>query len=958
MAQRGVIWSAVVLAGALLGASAPWSRVPPACNELPAAEREAARVAGRCEGRAPIVNVAPGAARPGEVRAARVPVPDLRGRLFNRQDERLGRFIVLVDYRESAQRRDWVLDQVPRPPAALPVGADLRVILSDGALVRVPDVRGGLARALALLHRSGLTWSNADGNGRVIGQAPPAGTAVRPGTRVELKFKPAQLALAPESTRPDVAPPPARPPATAPAPPSAAPPAGTGSPPATPAPPGKAPAAPGVTAPGSITMPDLLGMAFDAARARLQGVDVQRVHRAGTEPGGTVIGQTPPAGAMVAPGTTVRLVLSDGSLVRVPRVMSFTLSEARLRLAPTELRPVITNVPSDAPAGTVVSQQPAEGQFAERGSTVRIAVSSGPAPKQALTMPGLVGVPFDRARGQLGAFKVERSERAAREPVGTILEQLPAAGAKIEPGATVSIIVSSGGRPEVIEVANVAGQSADVAARTLSEFRVEREAMASVEPAGRVLGQEPAPGTTLAPGATVRLRVSDGSLVRAPDVTRMTVAQARDVGRAAGLEVEVAGEGDDDAHVVRQTPVSGAVVGRGSALSLAVEPRMLPFSLPPQARDAWTRIATSTVQLPSRTLAMIAVALLAVLALLIVAVRRARATRAVIEPVFVPPEPTPPSRRAAVDAPPTAPFPAVPRASAAPAARDVSPQVMRTRADAARKPAGAAPRARPVPPIPASIAATPAASGPDTSSPDADAPIGAPPSAAPADRGPPPVSIAPTAGAVERPAVMRRPAAGPRVYEAPPAPPPFAPPVAATAAPPLDRATPAREAGVPPRGAPASMQRADVAPARPKTPLPAATAGGRPAMSAAPGAVRIYQAPPESRADAPSRAPSQTPAPAAAVEPQVVPASLVGQPIVVAATPLPVIDRATPDPVVFSATARLDSDPAATRSPNAAPRGPEIRIGARLDAGECGVRELARSAATDERTDEVSEESK
>jgi hypothetical protein len=69
-------------------------------------------------------------------------------------------------------------------------------------------------------------------------------------------------------------------------------------------------------------------------------------------------------------------------------------------------------------------------------------------------------------------------------------------------------------------------------------------------------------------------------------------------------------------------------------------------------------------------------------------------------------------------------------------------------------------------------------------------------------------------------------------------------------------------------------------------------------------------------------------------------------------TPPPVV--APPiDPATITATARLDADPAKTVANNATPRGPEIRIAARLDAGDGSVRELPAEAAPHELTEET-----
>jgi beta-lactam-binding protein with PASTA domain len=431
----------------LVGVMAAATPAVPPCNKLPVAQRETARLAGRCSGPAPIIDTAP--------KVSRVPVPDLRGRLFDPADARLANFVVVVSYREGADRRNWVLDQRPRPPARLSPGGDLTLVLSDGTLVRVPNVRGAYARALALLHRSGLTWTNADqgvAQARVVGQSPEAGTAVRPGSEVTLRLG-SPLALAPGPPQPQNRPP--APVAQTPAPSESAP----------------RPAA------RQTPMPNVMGLQIDDAVQRLPTGDVQRVIRAGTEAAGTVIGQTPAAGASLADGASIRLVLSDGSLVKVPRVKSFSVGEARQRLAAQGgLRPVITEVASDVRAGTVLMQRPAEGEIAGRGSVVQLQISKGRviAPKKETAPPAAADQPTDRTEAQ----------------------------------------TPSRAEPAPIAVPKVIGQSQQASTSALAGFRVESTSVASAEPAGRVIAQDPAPGTALGPGATVRLQVSDGSLAR------------------------------------------------------------------------------------------------------------------------------------------------------------------------------------------------------------------------------------------------------------------------------------------------------------------------------------------------------------------------------------------------------------------------------------------------------------
>jgi hypothetical protein len=59
------------------------------------------------------------------------------------------------------------------------------------------------------------------------------------------------------------------------------------------------------------------------------------------------------------------------------------------------------------------------------------------------------------------------------------------------------------------------------------------------------------------------------------------------------------------------------------------------------------------------------------------------------------------------------------------------------------------------------------------------------------------------------------------------------------------------------------------------------------------------------------------------------------------------------DPATIAATARLEAEPAKTVASNATPRGPEIRIAARLDAGDGFVRELPAETSPHELTEET-----
>jgi len=245
---------------------------------------------------------------------------------------------------------------------------------------------------------------------------------------------------------------------------------------------------------------------------------VQRSYRAAAEAGGTVLAQSPMAPATLPAGAPVTLVLSDGSLVRVPRLTSININDARQRLQKDfdlEAQPVV--VTSELRVGTVIEQQPSEGTLVKRGSVVRLQVSAGQEGPELIDVPNVVGLAFDRAQSRLTRFSVERAERSRTErssaPEGQVVEQSPRAASRATAGSVIVLTVSSAPRAavEIFEMPNVVGRADADAARSLAEFNVSRSAIASAEPRGRIVAQTPAPGATLLPGDSVSLQISAGS---------------------------------------------------------------------------------------------------------------------------------------------------------------------------------------------------------------------------------------------------------------------------------------------------------------------------------------------------------------------------------------------------------------------------------------------------------------
>jgi serine/threonine-protein kinase len=176
------------------------------------------------------------------------------------------------------------------------------------------------------------------------------------------------------------------------------------------------------------------------------------------------------------------------------------LGEAGFEVAPTEFET------SDRPAGRVIDQDPSGDSFVAPGSVVTITVSSGP---PEVAVPNVTSQLLGQAKATLEAqgFEVDVVRSDTDDPRNQVLSQAPEAGAEVAEGSTVTLTVSDG--PE--EVPDVRGQEQEEAERAIRDAGfnpVVREDPTSTEPAGTVVDQAPAGGSTQPQGTDIQLFVS------------------------------------------------------------------------------------------------------------------------------------------------------------------------------------------------------------------------------------------------------------------------------------------------------------------------------------------------------------------------------------------------------------------------------------------------------------------
>jgi beta-lactam-binding protein with PASTA domain len=292
---------------------------------------------------------------------------------------------------------------------------------------------------------------------------------------------------------------------------------------------------------GQFGVPDVTGLPLDQAQQQLQSkgfkVEVKRV--ASSKQKGIVLAQAPAAGVTAARGTTVTLTVSNGQKpVVVPRVVGQEQGAAVNALTKLGLKPVLHNVPSAQPAGTVVGQKPPAGKEVDKGSAVTLNVSTGtPSTTTGTTttgtttttgatttsaapasLPRLVGLGQTTALRRLNAMGLRPTVVYVRstQPVNRVLSQSPAAGTSVSRGTRVRINVSTGANPEAaVTVPDVAGQDQASATQALRDagFKVFVLTRQTSDPSqdGLVVEQQPRAGSSIPGGLLVTIFVGRSS---------------------------------------------------------------------------------------------------------------------------------------------------------------------------------------------------------------------------------------------------------------------------------------------------------------------------------------------------------------------------------------------------------------------------------------------------------------
>jgi beta-lactam-binding protein with PASTA domain len=269
--------------------------------------------------------------------------------------------------------------------------------------------------------------------------------------------------------------------------------------------------------PVTVTIPDLRGRDRQAATSMLTNARLQvgeTTTREAEGPAGVVVDQSPKADERVQLGTPVQIWVAVPVRVEVPSLIGKQEGEAlaliknrRLRVGQVQTRE------SAGSRGAIVDQRPRAGERADAGSAIDLIVTT----PVTVVVPDLVGTTRDesgnllRLRG-LALGSVEN--RLSAGFPGSIVEQQPPAGARVEAGTPVAIWVAMPAPPELIppqvtallEVPDLKGRTRDQALAILADRGLvlgQAGTTLSNATPDTVVSQQPAGASRVPPGTSV-----------------------------------------------------------------------------------------------------------------------------------------------------------------------------------------------------------------------------------------------------------------------------------------------------------------------------------------------------------------------------------------------------------------------------------------------------------------------
>jgi eukaryotic-like serine/threonine-protein kinase len=280
---------------------------------------------------------------------------------------------------------------------------------------------------------------------------------------------------------------------------------------------------------------------------------------------------------LIAGAAAAAYFLTRPQQVLVPKVTGEQITTARATLTQAKFQVATVSVTNRRPSGIVVSESPAAGTKADKGSTVTLSVSSGPGDVSIPTVQGLSEAAATRTLHHAGLKVGNVVQRPDNNfATGQATATNPGVGRDVPRGFTVTLFISSG--PAQKQVPSVVGESQTQAAADLTRAgftpRSKNQDSTTV-PVGNVISQSPAGNTKAAGGSVVTITVATAPpTVTVPGVVGDPAAGANSALSAAGLKVKetfrTVTKPSNNGVVVAQSPGGNSTAKKGSTVTITI----------------------------------------------------------------------------------------------------------------------------------------------------------------------------------------------------------------------------------------------------------------------------------------------------------------------------------------------------------------------------------------------------
>src|SRR6202045_2821676 len=198
-----------------------------------------------------------------------------------------------------------------------------------------------------------------------------------------------------------------------------------------------------------------------------------------------------------------------------------------------------------------------------------------------MTVPNVEGLTPDAATTAITAAKLAvgtvTQQTSNTVATGKVISQAPASGSSVAPGSPVNLVISSG--PQMVTVPNVEGLTQDAATTAITAAKLTggtvTQQSSNTVATGKVIGQDPASGNSVAQGSPVNLVISSGpQMVTVPNVEGLTQDEATTAITGTKLMVGTVTQQSSNmvatGNVVSQDPPSGNSVAQSSRVNLVI----------------------------------------------------------------------------------------------------------------------------------------------------------------------------------------------------------------------------------------------------------------------------------------------------------------------------------------------------------------------------------------------------